>query len=77
MLVATLFQSDHDARQSCEEHVRIVGALVAGDLALARERMLAHIGSVESVLKTTARLPAADRLRAVLGGAGGTLGPAR
>lgn len=75
-LVATLYQSDHDARQSCEEHVRIVDALETGDLELARDRMLAHIGSVESALKTTARLPAADRLRAVLGGAGDTIRPA-
>lgn len=66
-LVATLFQSDHDARQSCAEHARIVDALEAGDLALARERMLAHIGNVESALKSTARPPQPSRLHVALG----------
>lgn len=49
-LAATLYQSRHDARQSCEEHAAIVAALEAGDTALARQRLLAHIGNVEKAL---------------------------
>lgn len=65
-LIAALYQSDHDAWQSCAEHVEIVDALEAGDLELARKRMLAHIGSVESALKSTARPNASSRLRSML-----------
>jgi DNA-binding GntR family transcriptional regulator len=49
-LAATLYQSQHDASQSCAEHSRIVAALEAGDFALARRRMLEHIGNVEEAL---------------------------
>lgn len=65
-LVATLYQSDHDARQSCAEHAQIVDALEAGNLDLARLRMLAHIGNVESALKSTAKPTAPNRLRSML-----------
>jgi DNA-binding GntR family transcriptional regulator len=65
-LVAALFQSDHDARRSCAEHAQIVDALEAGDLPLARRRMLAHIGGVETALKSTAQSPARNRLSAAL-----------
>lgn len=65
-LIAALYQSDHDAWQSCADHVEIVDALEAGDLELARTRMLEHIGNVESALKSTARPNASNRLRAVL-----------
>jgi DNA-binding GntR family transcriptional regulator len=64
-LAATLYQSTHDARQSCDEHTAIVEALEAGDLPLARTRMLAHIGHVEDAL--SAEVPAReDRLRQAL-----------
>lgn len=64
-LAATLYQSTHDARQSCDEHAAIVEALEAGDLPLARTRMLAHIGHVEDAL--SAEVPAReDRLRQAL-----------
>jgi DNA-binding GntR family transcriptional regulator len=64
-LAATLYQSTHDARQSCDEHAAIVEALEVGDLPLARERMLAHIGHVEDAL--SAEVPAReDRLRQAL-----------
>lgn len=64
-LVATLYQSQHDAKQSCAEHSGIVTALESGDFPLARERMLAHIGHVEEALNPVA--PAApDRLRTAL-----------
>ena len=65
-LIAALYQSDHDAWQSCADHVEIVDALEAGDLELARTRMLEHIGNVESALKSTARPNASNRLHAVL-----------
>lgn len=65
-LVAVLFQSDHDAQQSCREHALIVDALEAGDLTKARTLMLDHIGNVESALKSTAKPPAPNRLRAAL-----------
>jgi DNA-binding GntR family transcriptional regulator len=35
-LIAMRYQSSHDAAQSCDEHVQIVQALEAGDLALPR-----------------------------------------
>ncbi len=50
-LIAMLYQSSHDAVQSCEEHVLIVQALEKGDLARAEQLMQAHIGSVQATLK--------------------------
>ena len=61
-LAATLYQSTHDAQQSCDEHAAIVEAMEAGDLALARQRMLAHIGHVEGALNPGQPL-VRDRLR--------------
>jgi DNA-binding GntR family transcriptional regulator len=67
-LVATLYQSTHDAQQSCAEHGEIVAALEAGDADEAARRMLAHIGSVEDALGESMRsqADAQGRLRAVL-----------
>ncbi len=56
-LAATLFQSRHEAAQSCAEHAAIVAALEAGDTGRARDLMLAHIGQVEQALQVE---PAAD-----------------
>jgi len=53
-LIAMLYQSSHDAAQSCEEHVQIVQALEKGDLSLAEKLMQAHIGSVQAALKLQA-----------------------
>ena len=50
-LIAMLYQSSHDAAQSCNEHVEIVQALEKGDLVRAEKLMQAHIGSVQSTLK--------------------------
>ena len=67
-IVATLYQSSHDARASCADHARIVEMLANGDIAGAERLMLEHIGSVESALgksmpdKTDAR----EKLRATL-----------
>jgi DNA-binding GntR family transcriptional regulator len=67
-LVATLYQSTHDARQSCAEHAQIVKAIEAGDLEGAAQRMLAHIGSVEDALGQSVATTgdARERLRASL-----------
>lgn len=53
-LIAMLYQSSHDAAQSCEEHVLIVQALEKGDLAKAEKLMQSHIGSVQAALKLQA-----------------------
>jgi DNA-binding GntR family transcriptional regulator len=50
-LIAMLYQSSHDAAQSCNEHVAIVAALEQGDLIAAEKLMQAHIGSVQATLK--------------------------
>ncbi|WP_027478145.1 GntR family transcriptional regulator [Curvibacter gracilis] len=61
-LAASLYQSRHEASQSCQEHEAIVEAIEAGDLPLARDRLLAHIGHVEEALRPdTPRIH--DRLR--------------
>ncbi|KQP05131.1 GntR family transcriptional regulator [Pseudorhodoferax sp. Leaf265] len=66
-LAATLYQSSHDASQSCAEHAAIVAAMERGDMGEARQRMLAHIGNVEEALQTEqAGFSQADRLRATL-----------
>jgi DNA-binding GntR family transcriptional regulator len=50
-LIAMLYQSSHDAAQSCEDHVQIVAALERGDAAEAESLMAAHIGTVQSALR--------------------------
>ena len=67
-LAATLYQSTHDAGQSCRDHAAIVEALEAGDTAGARQLMLDHIGNVEQALEVeaTAAPDASERLRATL-----------
>jgi DNA-binding GntR family transcriptional regulator len=62
-LVATLFQSTHDAAQSCDEHVAIVAALERGDPAGAAELMRTHIGHVAAALGSPA--PEADPVGAL------------
>jgi DNA-binding GntR family transcriptional regulator len=67
-LVATLYQSRHDAGESCADHARIVSALEAGDVQRAETLMLAHIGNVESALGETLEKAsdAKEKLRATL-----------
>ena len=67
-IVATLYQSSHDARASCADHARIVGMLDRGDIAGAERLMLEHIGSVESALSKSipGEIDARERLRATL-----------
>ena len=50
-LIAMLYQSNHDAVQSCQEHVAIVAALERGDSATAERLMAAHIGQVQAALR--------------------------
>ncbi len=67
-LAATLYQSTHDARESCADHARIVDALAAGDLGTAESLMLAHIGTVEAALgpSIAGQADTRERLRATL-----------
>ena len=53
-LIAMLYQSSHDAAESCEDHVRIVQALEKGDLAQAEQLMQGHIGTVQAALSRQA-----------------------
>jgi DNA-binding GntR family transcriptional regulator len=53
-LIATLYQGTHAATTSCNEHAAIVAALEAGDIALATERLRAHIDSVARHLRMEA-----------------------
>lgn len=53
-LIAMLYQSSHDAAESCEDHGRIVQALEKGDLVLAEELMQKHIGTVQAALSLQA-----------------------
>jgi len=68
MLVATLYQSTHDAKQSCAQHAQIVAALEKGDNERAAALMLAHIGNVENALgeAVATSADARERLRASL-----------
>src|SRR3954452_10247406 len=67
-LVASLYQSTHDARQSCDDHEQIVAAIAKGDLVKAAELMGRHIGNVEQALgKSSASAPDnRQRLQAAL-----------
>ena len=53
-LIAMLYQSSHDAAESCDDHVRIVQALEKGDLAQAEKLMQSHIGTVQAALSRQA-----------------------
>lgn len=67
-LVATLYQSTHEARTSCADHERIIAAIAQGQLQRAADLMLEHIGKVESSLDPSATEggDANQRLRATL-----------
>ncbi len=66
-LVASLYQSTHDARESCADHARIVTALAGGDAEAAAQLMLRHIGGVEDALGHSAAQPdPLERLRTSL-----------
>lgn len=67
-LVATLYQSSHEASDSCDDHAGIVSALEAGERVVAEALMLRHIGDVESSLGAGIQATAGklDKLRAAL-----------
>ncbi len=65
-LIAMLYQSSHDAAQSCEDHVRIVAALEAGDTARAEALMAEHIGTVQNHLRLPAHADPLAQLRGAL-----------
>jgi DNA-binding GntR family transcriptional regulator len=67
-LVALLYQSTHDAQQSCDEHAAIVDALAKGDTARAEKLMARHIGNVQGGLNESATSEGEElaRLRASL-----------
>ncbi len=50
VLISALYQSTHDATESCDDHERITAALAAGDTDRAAKLMTAHIGDVEAGL---------------------------
>ncbi|VTU23062.1 GntR family transcriptional regulator [Variovorax sp. RA8] len=65
-LIAMLYQSSHDAAQSCEDHVRIVAALERGDAAGAEALMTEHIGTVQSALRVQSQADPLAQLRDAL-----------
>jgi DNA-binding GntR family transcriptional regulator len=65
-LIAMLYQSTHDAHQSCAEHVAIVAALKSGNHAEAERLMDLHIGQVQSALNVQADTDPLAELRAAL-----------
>lgn len=50
VLISMLYQSTHDASQSCAQHAEIVAALKTGDRNRAAQLMAEHIGYVEAGL---------------------------
>lgn len=65
-LIATLYQSPHEAAVSCEEHAEIVAALARGDGALAVDLMRRHIEGVAAHLSPTAPADPLASLRQAL-----------
>ncbi len=65
-LIAMRYQTSADAAQSCAEHVQIVEALEAGDLARAEELMAAHLATWQHKLHMPADADPLAELRAAL-----------
>jgi len=65
-LIATLYQSTHDATRSCADHARIVAALESGDIAQATQLVREHIREVADHLRQPSPDDPTDRLRAAL-----------
>lgn len=66
VLTAMLYQSQHDAAESCADHARIVAALETGDIAKAVRLMDEHIGDVEAALGVRADADPLSTLREAL-----------
>jgi len=65
-LIAVLYQSKHEAAQSCAEHAEIVAALERGDAAAAAALMLRHIDSVAAHLDPSLAVDPLASLRSAL-----------
>lgn len=65
-LIATLYQSTHEAAVSCQEHAGIVGALERGDNERATALMREHIGNVAAHLSPPVSPDPLAPLRAAL-----------
>lgn len=65
-LIASLYQSTHDATRSCADHARIVAALEAGQIAQAAVHVREHIREVAEHLRHPTVEDPASRLRAAL-----------
>lgn len=65
-LIASLFQSTHDAARSCADHAQIVAALAAGDRVRAAQLVRAHIEEVALHLGQPAQDDPLAGLRAAL-----------
>jgi DNA-binding GntR family transcriptional regulator len=65
-LIATLFQSTHDATRSCADHAQIVAALEAGDRARATDLVRRHIEDVALHLQQPAQADPLAGLRQTL-----------
>lgn len=65
-LIAVLYQSNHEAAQSCAEHAGIVAALERGDAAGAAELMRRHIDSVAAHLDPSGAVDPLASLRSAL-----------
>ena len=65
-LIAMLYQSSHDAVQSCDDHVQIVAALERGELDQAEALMAAHIGTVKAALRVPSATDPLAELRQAL-----------
>ncbi len=65
-LIAMRYQSPEDAAQSCSEHVQIVAALEAGDLATAEKLMAAHLSTWQLKLRLPADADPLAQLRDAL-----------
>jgi DNA-binding GntR family transcriptional regulator len=50
VLISALYQSAHDARESCDQHAAITDAIASQDTERATALMAAHIGDVEAGL---------------------------
>lgn len=50
VLISALYQSTHDATESCDEHAQIIDLIASGDLSRAADLMVLHIGHVEAGL---------------------------
>jgi DNA-binding GntR family transcriptional regulator len=74
-LIAMLYQSSHNAAQSCEDHVQIVAALEKGDMALAEQLMSAHIGTVHEALRLPLNADPLAHLRDALAPVGKSTAP--